>query len=211
MTKLDKNGNPVNVSGYYTFQFLGGFLLDCLILINNDLASIEIDPSLKDLMLLSLDVAIYVTDFVRKNINKLKSAVNNRKLTIVSQTHAILASFELILNNFSELFQYDFSIYPQIDEKMKTYANNCYSILKESQESSAIPLKLLIDLINFLVNENVRYSITNFSENQVYKVFLTHIENMNENELKNIKNNELMRSYCSYIVEHTFKQIYLQR
>ena len=205
LTKLDKNGNPVNVSGYYTFQFLGGFLLDCLILINNDLASIEIDPSLKDLMLLSLDVAIYVTDFVRKNINKLKSAVNNRKLTIVSQTHAILASFELILNNFSELFQYDFSIYPQIDEKMKTYANNCYSILKESQESSAIPLKLLIDLINFLVNENVRYSITNFSENQVYKVFLTHIENMNENELKNIKNNELMRSYCSYIVEHTFK------
>ena len=205
LTKLDKNGNPVNISGYYTYQFLGGFLLDCLILINNDLASIELDTSLKDLLLLSLDVAIYVTDFVSKNINKLKSAINNRKLTIVSQTHAILASFELILNNFSELFQYDFSIYPQIDEKMKTYANNCYSILEESQELSALPLKLLIDLINFLVNDNVRYSITDFSENQVYKVFLTHIENMNENELKNIKNNDLMRTYCGYIVEHTFK------
>ena len=205
LTKLDKNGNPVNVSGYYTFQFLGGFLLDCLILINNDLASIEIDQNLKDLMLLSLDVAIYVTEFVCKNINKLRSAINNRKLTIVSQTHAILASFELILNNFSELFQYDFSIYPQIDEKLKNYANNCYSILKESQESSAIPFKLLIDLINFLVNENVRYSITDFDENQVYKVFLTHIENMNESELKNIKNNELMRNYCRYIVQHTFK------
>jgi len=205
LTKLDKNGNPVNVSGYYTFQFLGGFLLDCLILINNDLASIEIDQNLKDLMLLSLDVAIYVTEFVCKNINKLRSAINNRKLTIVSQTHAILASFELILNNFSELFQYDFSIYPQIDEKLKNYANNCYSILKESQESSAIPFKLLIDLINFLVNENVRYSITDFDENQVYKVFLAHIENMNESELKNIKNNELMRNYCRYIVQHTFK------
>ena len=205
LTKLDKNGNPVNVTGYYTFQFLGGFLLDCLILINNDIASIEIDPSLKDLLLLCLDAAIYVAEFVCKNINKLKSAINNRKLTIVSQTHAILASFELILNNFSELFQYDFSSYPQIDEKMKNYANNCYLILKESQESSAIPLKLLIDLINFLANENVRYSITAFSENQVYKIFLIHIENMNENELKNIKNNELMKSYCRYIVEHVFK------
>ena len=205
LTKLDKNGNPINILGYYTFQFLGGFLIDCFAIINNELSSIEIDQNFKDLFILSLDTIIYVSSFVRKNLKYLKSAMNNRKLTIISQLHAILASFEIILNNFNELYQYDLSQYTEIDEKLKTFANMCYKILVESQEINAIPLKLLIDLIIVISNVNVRGLIINYNESKLYKIFLSHIENLNENELKNI-NNELMKEYCKYVVSKIFKQ-----
>ena len=206
LTKLDKNGNLVDISGYYIFQFLGGFLLDCLVLINNELSSIEVDSNLKDLFLLTLDTFIYVSSYVRANLKKLKSAINNRKLTIVSQVHSILASYELIINNISDFYQYDFSPFNDIDEKLRIFANMSYTILMESQEISAIPLKLLVGLINFICSDNVRIIISNFNENQLYKVFLSHIENLNENELKNIRNNELMKGYCKFIVNRIFKQ-----
>ena len=206
LTKLDKNGNPINILGYYTFQFLGGFLIDCFAIINNELTSIEIDQNFKDLFILSLDIIIYVSSYVRNNLKYLKSAMYNRKLTIISQLHAILASFEIILINFNELYQYDFSQYTEIDEKFKTFANMCYKILVESLEINAIPFKLLFDLINFISSINVRGLISNYNESKIYKIFLSHIENLNENELKTLKNNGLMKDYCKYIVSKIFKQ-----
>ena len=206
LIKLDKNGNLINISGYYTFQFLGGFLLDCLVIINNKLETIEIDHYLKDLFCLCLDTILYVSAYTQTNLNKLKSAMNIRKLTIISQLHAILASFEIILGNINDFYQYDFSQYTDIDEKFKIFANMCYRILIESQKINAIPLKFLFNLIIFVTSENIRYIISNFNENQLYKVFLSHIENLNENELKNIKNNELIKGYCKYIVNQIYKQ-----
>ena len=204
LIKWDRNGNPINITGYYTFQFLGGFLLDCLVIINNELTSIEFDNSLNDLFCLSLDTMIYVSAYVRTNLGKLKSAINNRKLTINSQLHAILASFELILNNITEFYQYNFSQYYEINEKFILFSKMCYIILMESEKISAIPLQLLFNLIIFLSNESVKDKIENFDENKVYKVFLTHIENLNESELKTIKNNELIKHYCKHIVNEIF-------
>ena len=205
LTKLDKNGNPINISGYYTLQFLGGFLLDCLVIINSEITGIEIDHNLKDLFCLSLDTIIYVSAYVRTNLKKLKSAMNNKKLTIVSQMYAILASFESIINNISEFYIYNFSQYDEINERLTIFVNMCYSILLESEKTSAIPLKLLFNLINFLSSENIRDRI-NFDKNQVYKVFLTHLENLKENELKTIKSNELIKEYSKYIVNQIFEK-----
>ena len=206
LIKLDRNGNPINITGYYTFQFLGGFLLDCLVIINNELTSIDFDNCLNDLFCLSLDTMIYVSAYVRTNLGKLKSAIYNRKLTINSQLHAILASFELILNNITEFYQYNFSQYSEINEKFIFFSNMCYIILMESEKISAIPLQLLFSLIIFLTNEDVKDKIENFDENQVYKVFLRHIENLNESELKTIKSNELIKDYCKYIVNQIFEK-----
>ena len=212
LTKLDKNGNLINISGYYTFQLLGGYLIDCSILIHNEIALIFDKPFLSELFELCLDIIIFIANTVKSNLKKLKPLMNNRKLIIVSQTYAILASFELVLNNYGEFYQYEFNIGGEIDKKFKIFANICYDILMESKEISALPMKLLINIIKFVVDVNVNCSIEQYDKNKIYEVFLSHIENLSENELKNVKNNELMKNKCIYTINMIFgkpKAIYI--
>ena len=212
LTKLDKNGNPINISGYYTFQLLGGYLIDCSILIHNELALIFDKPFLNELFELCLDTIIFIANTVKSNLKKLKPLTSNRKLIIVSQTYAILASFELVLNNYGEFYQYELNIGEEIDEKFKTFANICYDILMESKQISALPMKLLINLIKFVADGNVNSNIEQYDKTKVYEVFLSHIENLSENELKNVKNNELMKNKCIFTINIIFgkpKAIYI--
>ena len=207
LTKLDKNGNPVNISGYYTFQLLGGYLIDCSILIKHNLNPRIYVPFFKDLFELCLDTIIFIANTVLQHMGKLKTLMSNRKLIILSQTYAILASFELVLNNFAEFYQYELgNKYQEIVEKFKIFANICYNILIESQKISALPLNLLINLIKFLSEEEVNCNIKDYDENKVFKVFLTHIEHLTENELKNIKSNEIMKKKCFETVNMIFKK-----
>ena len=206
LTKLDKNGKQINISGYYTFQLLGGYLIDCSVFINEEISTKYLNPSVKDLLELCLDTIIFIAKKTKENMNKLKSLATNRKLIIVSQIHAILASFELVLNNFHDYYQYNLSSYKDIDEKFKLFANICYSILIESKEISALPLKLLINLIKFLADRNVNCVIEDYDENNVYKVFLSHIENLSENELKNIKSNQFIKKKCITTISYIFKK-----
>ena len=214
LTKLDKNGNPVNISGYYTFQLLGGYLIDCSILIKHNLNPRIYIPFFKDLFELCLDTIIFIANTVLQHMSKLKTLMSNRKLIILSQTYAILASFELVLNNFAEFYQYELgNKYQEIVEKFKIFANICYNILIESQKISALPLNLLINLIKFLSEEEVNCNIKDYDENKVFKdenkvfkVFLTHIEHLTENELKNIKSNEIMKKKCFETVNMIFKK-----
>ena len=207
LTKLDKNGNPVNISGYYTFQLLGGFLIDCSVLINNNLYPRISLPYFKELFELCLDTIIFIANTVLSNMSKLKTLMSNRKLIIVSQTYAILASFDLVLNNFAEFYQYVLgNKYQEIVEKFNIFANICYNILIESQKNNALPLNLLINLIKFLSEGEVSCKISEYDQNKVYNVFLSHIENLAENELKNIKNNELMKKRCIETVNMIFKK-----
>ena len=213
--KLDKNGNPVNISGYYTFQLLGGFLIDCCVFIRIKLLSRNISPYLKDLLELCIDVIIYIANCVKANLNKYKTLMSNRKLIIVSQIYAVLASFELVLTNFHEFCQYELSIFKEINEKFKKFkifSNICYEILIESKKTNALPFKLLNNLVKFVADDNVNEKIDNYDKNEVYKVFLSHLENLSENELKNIKNNELMKKKCIYAINMIFgksKPVYI--
>ena len=207
LTKLDKNGNPVNISGYYTFQLLGGFLIDCSVLINNNLYPRISLPYFKELFELCLDTIIFIANTVLSNVHKLKTLMSNRKLIIVIQTYAILASFDLVLYNFAEFYQYVLgNKYQEIVEKFNIFANICYNILIESQKINALPLNLLINLIKFLSEGEVSCKISEYDQNKVYKVFLSHIENLTENELKNIKSNELMKKKCIETVNMIFKK-----
>ena len=82
----------------------------------------------------------------------------------------------------------------------------------ESKEISALPMKLLINIIKFVVDVNVNCSIEQYDKNKIYEVFLSHIENLSENELKNVKNNELMKNKCIYTINMIFgkpKAIYI--
>ena len=202
LTKTDKNGKIINISGYYTFQVLGGFLIDCFMIIKAELPKLH--PALKELFELCLDTIIYISNTVKLNLPKLKPLQNNRKLIIVSQMHAILASFEIIINNFQEIFQYKHYYIEEILKKLKTFANICHSILIESQKINALPVKLLMNIIKFVGDENVNCFIDNYDENKVYKAFLSHIENLTENELKNIKSNESMKNRCIYAINMIF-------
>ena len=207
LTKLDKNGNPVNISGYYTFQLLGGYLIDCSVLIMHNLNPRISFPFFKELFELCLDTIIFIANTVLQNMGKLKTLMSNRKLIIVSQTYAILASFELVLNNFADFYQYELgNKYQEIVEKFKIFANICYNILIESQKINALPLNLLINLIKFLSDGEVNCNINDYDENKVYKVFLSHIEHLTENELKNIKSNELMKKKCFETINMIFKK-----
>ena len=207
LTKLDSKGNPVNISGYYTFQLLGGYLIDCSILIMHNLNPRISFPFFKELFELCLDTIIFIANTVLQNMGKLKTLMSNRKLIIVSQTYAILASFELVLNNFADFYQYELgNKYQEIVEKFKIFANICYNILIESQKINALPLNLLINLIKFLSDGEVNCNINDYDENKVYKVFLSHIEHLTENELKNIKSNELMKKKCFETINMIFKK-----
>ena len=213
--KLDKNGKQLNISGYYTFQLLGGFLIDCCVFIKIKLLSRNISPHLKDLFELCIDILIYIANCVKSNLNKYKTLMNNRKLIIVSQTYAVLASFELVLTNFQEFCQYELSVYKEINEKFKKFkifSNICYEILLESKKTNALPFKLLNNLVKFIADDDVNEKIDNYDKNEVYKVFLSHLENLSENELKNIKNNELMKKKCIYAINMIFgkpKAVYI--
>jgi len=119
LQKLDKNGNPVNISGYYTFQLLGGYLIDCCVLLKSELLTRYFKPFFKELFELCLDTIIFIAETVKNNLNKIKPLTNNRKLIIVSQIHAIIASYELVLTNFHEFYQYELSMFEEYDERLK--------------------------------------------------------------------------------------------
>ena len=204
LTKVDKNGNSVNISGYYTFQLLGGFLIDCCVLLKNQLLARYFKSFFQELFELCLDTINFIADCVKTNLNKMKVLYNNRKLIIVSQTYAILASYEYVLTNFHEFYQYELSMFEEIDKKFKKFASTSYEILIESQKLNALPFKLLGNLIKFIADGDVNGSINDYDENKVYKVFLSHIENLSENELKTIKNNELMKRKCIYTINMIF-------
>ena len=56
LAQLDKNGKSVNILGYYTFQFLVGFLLDCTDIIYRKIYINSMDilePELIELLLIS--------------------------------------------------------------------------------------------------------------------------------------------------------------
>ena len=66
---------------------------------------------------------------------KTKSTINNSKLTMVSQSHAIIASFNIIINNCDTLFLYKLT---ENFEKLEIFTNMCHNILIKNQEIYAL-------------------------------------------------------------------------
>ena len=142
----DKNGNNIDVTGYFTYQLLEGFLLDCLSLIKDKLSNNQKYNS--NLFILILDIVIYCAEIVKSNLNKYKVAYYNKKLLIVNQISAILISFDSLIYNLTPIYSYN--INSILENKMSKIVNLVYQIILASKNKNLIPLQSLIIFIKLI-------------------------------------------------------------
>ena len=94
----DENGQAIDITGYFTYQFLEGTLNDYLLIIRHNLKSNHIlNYNEKELFSIIIDIILYCANIVESNLKNYKIAYYNRKLLIVSQLHAILVSFDSLI------------------------------------------------------------------------------------------------------------------
>ena len=201
----DKNGKDIDISGYSALQFLCGYLLDCLAIINRHLQNGQIDNSLISLFILILDVIIDMGQIVKSNLKKYKIAYYNRKLLISNTIHAILICFDSFIINMKEKYKYNYSKIKNIDARLDELANLIYNIVSITNENSYIPLPCLITFIDLLVYLNVKERIQNYDKILIYKSLNHHLKNLNENEIKYKKNIE-MKETCSNFISSLFEK-----
>ena len=143
----DKNGKNIDITGYYLYQFLCGYILDCLSIINDELLKKNLDNSQKSLFAIILDIIIYMGEVVKSNLKNYKTTYYNRKLLIVSQIHAILIGFDSLIWNIILKYQYNYSSFPELESRFKEISNIVYQIILASKDTNSIPLPCLIIFI----------------------------------------------------------------
>ena len=199
--KPDKNGKNVDITGYMIYQFLFGYLVDCLALINYKLNQRHLDDADKELFILILDIVIYMIDVVIKNIKKYKTAYNNKKLLIVSKLHGILIGFDLLIINLINKYQFEYSNFPDLDNKLTEVLNSIYEVILASK-GNHIPLPSLIILLKFITFDKVKEKIIKYKLDDAFHILKEHLENLNENELKYYKKNSDVKFICQEIVSN---------
>ena len=187
----DKNGKNVNITGYKSFQFFCGYILDCLEIINNELSNNRISPSHKNLFILLLDIIIYLGEVVKSNLKKYKTAYYNRKLLIVSQVHSILICFGSLINNIIPYYQYNYTGFNDLEVRLSEIVNIVYEILLTSNEKCYIPLPCLLIFYNLIIFCDVHERIPNYDRKTIFKTLTEHLKNLNENEIKYKRNSEM--------------------
>ncbi len=197
--KPDKNGKMVDITGYLSFQFLFGYLIDCLAIINNELDNRHLSDEDQQLFVLILDIIIYLIDIVKKNKKKYKTAFFNRKLLIVSQIHGILIGFDSLLLNLINNYRYGFNSFPELDFKLTTIVKLIYELIIESK-GHCIPLPCLVTFINLITIGGAKNKIKEYKNTSVFHIIEEHFHNLNENELKYFKKNDDMKNLCKKIV-----------
>ena len=200
----DKNGKNIDITGYYIYQFLCGYILDCLFIINEELLNKNLDDYQKNLFIMILDIILYMGQIVKSNLKKYKTAYYNRKLLIVSQIHAILIGFDSLIFNIISKYQYNYSNLPDLEARFKDISNLVYQIILTSKDTNSIPLPSLIILIRFIAYENVKEGINKYDKKVVFQILNEHFKNLNENELKYFKKNYEMRNLCIELINLLF-------
>ena len=201
----DKNGKIIDLTGYFIYQFLCGYILDCLSIINDELLKRNLDNSQKNLFAMILDIIIYMGEVVKSNLKKYKTAYYNRKLLIVSQIHAILIGFDTFIWNIILKYQFNYSSFPELEIRFKEISNIVYQIILASKDKNSIPLPCLIIFFRFITFGNVKEGINNYDKKALYHIINEHLKNLNENELKYYKKNTEMRSICIELVSRLFE------
>ena len=199
----DKTGKLIDITGYIIYQFLGGSLLDYLIILINRIDNNRNENSDIDLLVLILDIIIYVADIVKLNLNKYKIAYYNRKLLIVSQLHAILICFDSLINNLTPFFRYNFSKVENLNKKLLEIGNLVYEIILASKYKNAIPFHSLIIFIKILRFYDGQV-IENYNKKEIYEILNEHMRNLDKNELIFYKKDSSMREICNNLVCNLF-------
>ena len=204
-TSTDRNGKLVDITGYYTYQFLEGYLLDSLCVFNQRLLhNISMDDYYIKLFILILDIILYLSEVVKSNLNKYKIAYYNRKLLIVSQIHAILICFDSILWNLTPNYNYVYKSYLIIETHLTEIVNQVYQIILASKNNNAIPLKCLITFIKFICYNNNKERIENYNKKEIYDILNDHIKNLDKNELIFFKKDSSIREMCNDLISSLF-------
>ena len=201
----DKNDKVIDIRGYFVYQFLFGYILDCLFIINYLLNKRSLDNSQRDLFILILDIVLYMIDVVKGNLKKYKTAYYNRKLLIVSQLHGILIGFDTLLINLKYVYNFNYTSFPELDNRITKIVQSVYEIILSSKDSSTIPLPSLYIFIIFITYNNNIKKIRDYKKLDVYQILNVHFQNLNENELKYYKKNEEIRELCYELVNYIFQ------
>ena len=212
----DEKGEEYNITGYYTTQFFSGIFIDVIIYINNKLSSLLkesiqnkveyiISEDFKKIIHLSLNLIIFVLSTTIKNIKQFKEIMQlNRRIIIIDKISSILSSVEIILSNILLIFCFRFEGYQDIEKKLVMISKICYDIIMNNYND--IPIQFFIALINFITYEDNIIRIENFDKNKVYTAFLQTIQNLNEADIKYIKNFSDISSSCINIVKKLYKK-----
>ena len=196
----DKNGNIIDYTGYITYQFLEGFLLDCFAIIKDKLNN---NQNISNLFIPILDIIIYCAGIVKSNLNKYKSAYYNKKLLIVNQVHAILLSFDSLIYNLTPFFRYNYKN-PILEKKLTEIGNLVYDIILASKNKNLIPLQILINFIQLICFDKVKDSKENYDKKEIYDILNEHMRNLDKNELIYFKKDSSMREICNNLVSNLF-------
>ena len=209
---VDEDSQQTCYTGYYTYQFFSGFLLDCFSYMNQKLSKfysnkkkVSIPPIFIDFFQRVLNLIVYSLKTTGKNLNILLSSLNNRQSLIINQNRAILVSFEIILNNIILFFWYDWKKYANIDKSLQEISNLYYEIFLNSKIIESLPIKIIVSLINFITNDNVNYRILKYDKIKAYKIFSCKLNVLRESEIKAIKNFEEIKFFCSTVTTKLFK------
>jgi ubiquitin C-terminal hydrolase len=201
---IDKNGKSLDIQGYWIYQFLFGYILDCLGFAHIKLNNHNFKSPEKSLLILILDIIIYMIDVVKGNLKKYKTAYFNRRLLIVSKIHGILIGFDTIINNLVNLYGFNFSVDRELDKRFILIVQSIYDIILASKDSCSIPLTSLLIFFKLIIFADNSRQIKNYKAQDLYSCLNQHLKNLNENELKNIKKNSDMKKEIEYIINNLF-------
>ena len=201
---LDKNGKLIDITGYLLYQFLEGYILDCLNIISDAIEKECFSNSHKELFILILDITIYIAKIVKENVSKYKIAYYNRKLLIVSTIHAILICFDSLIFNLTPKYRYNYKPFSDLDQRFTDIANLAYQIILLSKNKNFIPLHSLIVFIKLLCLPQVKVRIDDYDQKEMYLILNEHMRNLDKNELIYFKKDSSMRQTCTELVSSLF-------
>ena len=201
----EEKTNILDITGYITFQLLEGSLNDCLFIIKeNFVRNRSLNFNEKELLYIIIDIIIYCANVVENNLKYYKNAYYNRKLLIVSQTHAILASFDSLISNLSPFYKICNNTYVDLNKKLKKVINSVYNIILESKKANSIPLQSLIIFIKLITFHIYNGNIENYNKNEVYLILKNHMKNLDKNELIFFKSDSSIKEICNELINNLF-------
>ena len=201
----DENGQAINITGYFTYQFLEGILNDYLVIIRHNLKCNHIlNYNERELFSIIIDIILYCSNIVESNLKHYKIAYYNRKLLIVSQLHAILVSFDSLISNLTPIYKYISNSFVDINKKLSQIINIVYQIVLSSKKENSIPLQSLIIFIKLITLQMTKGNIEKFSKEEVYLILKDHIKNLDKNELLFFKSDSSIKEICNNLINNLF-------
>ena len=205
---LDSKGKKIDITGFLAYQTIAGFLVDFFAVEINKLENnIHLNNfNVNDLNLLTviLDKITYLSNIVKSNLDKYKSAFFNRRLFIVSQINAILISFDSLIKNLTPKFHIIYNSNSDFEKKLVIIAKSIYEIILDSKNKWQIPLQSLIIFIKFITNEKVKECIENYDKKEIYEILNGHMKNLDKNELIYYKRDSGIRDICNELISNLF-------